>query len=1470
MSDTSYNIYVSAGEFDSPFFTFYTDAAGSQELTPTNTLYLDASYNFYRLDNDTTHPFYISDVSYGQPSTSNISLSGDGSYNTGIVEAETFTLGFTGLDTSGTLYYYCTNHATMVNTFTLLSTSPDVVGPILTGISPNLNEVDVDVTGSFQFTFDETVTIGSGNILIYNATTNTLIQTLDIVNSNTLLSGNDVNVSLPSNLPASTPLYVNIESGVFQDSAGNDFVGLDSSLPDTGMRFTTNADIISPTLLTVSPTLNATDISINTNLGFTFSEDIVENIGNIEVYLQSDNTLIQAIDVSSSAVTISGSDVTVVLSADLSYSTGVYVNIDSNAFQDLCGNNFNGLDSSLLNSGMRFTTRTDPDIPYVTSISPLLNATDISINTNLEFTFSEDVSAGSGNILIYDEFNNLLQTIDVSSSDVTISGNQMIVNPPTDLPYETSMYVNVDSGTLQDLSGIDFAGLDSSSFDTGMRFTTDIDYTLPRIISVLPLRNATDISINTTLEFTFSEDLSAGVGQISLYDYSEETLIETIDVSSSAVTIVGNKVTVNPPTGLLYNTNYYVNIDPGTFQDFSGNDFVGLSSDASNGMVFTTELDVTIPVLTSISPILNATDVSINTNLAFTFSEDVLGGSGNILLYDSSDNTLLQTIDVNSSEVTISGSQVVVTPSTDLSFNRSYYVNIDASGFQDLRANYFTGLDSSASDTGMRFTTEPDVTLPTIISISPLLNAPNVSNNANLEFTFSEDVVAGSGNIFIYDSSNTLLQTIDISSSYVTTTGSQVVVDPPSDLSYSTTVYVNIDASGFQDLRGNYFTGLDSSSSDTGMRFTIEEEPDIIAPTLISYSPILNVTDISVNTNLEFTFSEDVSGVNGNIIIYRSSDNTVMDQINASSSNVTITGSQVVVNPTTDLSFNTSLYVNIESGAFQDGAGNAFSGLDSSGADTGMRFTTELDVTIPVITSISPILNATDLSINTNLEFIFSEEVVNGSGNILIYRSSDDRIMNTIDISSSEVTISGNRVVVNPPTDLSYNTSFYVNIDASGFQDLRGNYFTGLDSSGADTGMRFTTAPDITIPVITSISPTLNATSVAINTNLEFTFSEDVLPVSGNVLLYDASNNELLHTFDVNGADVSISGNQVVVVNPSTDLSYNRPFYVNIDSGAFQDLRANAFTGLDSSVADSGMRFTTERDLVLPTISSHLPILNATDVSSNTSLEFVFSEEVILGSGNIYIRRTSNDIIVQVIDVTSENVSVSGTQVIINPDRDLPVGLSLYVDIDSGTFQDLRGNDFAGLDSSSPGSGIRFVTAESGDALDIINPTLNSISPALNATAVPVESLLVFAFSERPILDVQGHIYIYQASDNKLIQKIDITGPNVTISGTQVIVKPPVLMPFHSSLYVNIDSNALLDSGGNNFAGLDSSSENTGMRFTTVDPAQTRLFDIIRVCQDKKCQQNIRYSRLNTGGNDPSMSKAMRYAQYVRTGKGNR
>ena len=97
------DIYVSSGSSSSPYYTFYTDSGGYNELSG-NTLYLNRSYRFNRLNSATSHAFYISDSGYGNTS-STIQLSGDGSATSGITGSQTFTVDFNGLANSATLTF---------------------------------------------------------------------------------------------------------------------------------------------------------------------------------------------------------------------------------------------------------------------------------------------------------------------------------------------------------------------------------------------------------------------------------------------------------------------------------------------------------------------------------------------------------------------------------------------------------------------------------------------------------------------------------------------------------------------------------------------------------------------------------------------------------------------------------------------------------------------------------------------------------------------------------------------------------------------------------------------------------------------------------------------------------------------------------------------------------------------------------------------------------------------------------------------------------------------------------------------------------------------------------------------------------------------------------------------------------------------------------------------------------------------
>ena len=110
---------------------------------------------------------------------------------------------------------------------------------------------------------------------------------------------------------------------------------------------------------------------------------------------------------------------------------------------------------------------------------------------------------------------------------------------------------------------------------------------------------------------------------------------------------------------------------PQAFDDAAGNSYAGISSTTARS--FTT-VDNTNPNLSSSSPSDNATDVAVDSNIVLNFSESVDVESGNITIKKTSDNSVIETIDVTSSNVTGTGSsQITINPSNNLDKGVEYY-----------------------------------------------------------------------------------------------------------------------------------------------------------------------------------------------------------------------------------------------------------------------------------------------------------------------------------------------------------------------------------------------------------------------------------------------------------------------------------------------------------------------------------------------------------------------------------------------------------------------------------------------------------------------------------------------------------------------------------------------------------------------------------------------------------------------------
>ncbi len=135
----------------------------------------------------------------------------------------------------------------------------------------------------------------------------------------------------------------------------------------------------------------------------------------------------------------------------------------------------------------------------------------------------------------------------------------------------------------------------------------------------------------------------------------------------------------------------------------------------------------------SFSPADNATGVAITANLVATFSTTTVATStGSISIYNTSDNSLVESIPVSSSQITKSGADITINPSVTLANSTEYYVWIPSTAFKDANDVFYAGTTAS---TTWSFTTVADETAP---AISNIATSSITSSGATVTWTTDE------------------------------------------------------------------------------------------------------------------------------------------------------------------------------------------------------------------------------------------------------------------------------------------------------------------------------------------------------------------------------------------------------------------------------------------------------------------------------------------------------------------------------------------------------------------------------------------------------------------------------------------------------------------------------------------------------------------------------------------------------------
>ncbi|MBI3039348.1 hypothetical protein HYY75_09935 [bacterium] len=444
--------------------------------------------------------------------------------------------------------------------------------------------------------------------------------------------------------------------------------------------------------------------------------------------------------------------------------------------------------------------------------------------------------------------------------------------------------------------------------------------------------------------------------------------------------------------------------------------------------------DTTPPTLVSFSP-TGRTNFFLSRNssayLSLFFNENVFkGASGNIVFKKSSNGSVVETIPVNDSKITVTGSLVEITASSTFP-DESYYVEMSSGCFRDLSGNYFAGITGASTWSFTSDTVKPTLVFTTTAS-NPTRNSP-----VPITVTFSEPVsdfslsnVAASSPIY-GDHQVKNLQIL---------TASQVW----------TFDVIPIDGTFTVNLQGSV---LDLAQNPYSPPTPFSIVYDVGTPSVFLTSSASSATNVSP-IPVTITFNKDVTGFDISDIVVGS----------GTPSNLQMTTTNRVW--TVDVSPDSQgvVTVNIPASSAQDLAGNwtAASSQLSKTYDS-------IQPSVVLTTTAASITKTTPLTVTIT----FSETI---SG----FSSSDITVVNGSKGSLS--TITSNKVFSIPIT-LSTNGTVTVDIAAGAVQDSAGNQNTAATQLSR---IYDKTAP--TLVISTTASEPTNVSPIPVI----FTFSEDV------------------------------------------------------------------------------------------------------------------------------------------------------------------------------------------------------------------------------------------------------------------------------------------------------------------------------------------------------------------------------------------
>jgi methionine-rich copper-binding protein CopC len=293
--------------------------------------------------------------------------------------------------------------------------------------------------------------------------------------------------------------------------------------------------------------------------------------------------------------------------------------------------------------------------------------------------------------------------------------------------------------------------------------TPPADTVAPSVVATTPTADAAGVAADAPVTVTFSEPVLASAVTLTVTGPSGPVpVVVTLDAA-------GTTATARPQSALAGGVTYTAGA--------RATDAAGNAMPAETTWSFSTA-DTTAPSVVSMTPAAGSTGVAISTPVTATFTEPVRADLVRATL-TSGGTPLVATVATADRTVTVRSD-------TALAGGTTYTVTLN--GITDLAGN---GL---AAPHAWSFTTA-DSSPPTVASVSPAADATGVATSAPVTVTFSEPILATSGQVVLQAGTTTVAGT-------VLSSGDRAVTLTPGAALGTASGYT-VTVSGVTDLAGN-------------------------------------------------------------------------------------------------------------------------------------------------------------------------------------------------------------------------------------------------------------------------------------------------------------------------------------------------------------------------------------------------------------------------------------------------------------------------------------------------------------------------------------------------------------------------------------------------------------------------------------------------------------------------------------------